>query len=268
MEKRQKKIGVLDSGLGGLTVVKELTRLLPEESIAYFGDNKNCPYGNRTQEEILKLSTTMLDFLMDKEIKIAAVACNTISTQIDRLREHCKIPLVSIIEAACEHVAARNYTQVGIIATEFTIKQGLYGMLIKKQRSETQVFGQASRTLAALVDGGKFNDPETKAEVKAVLNALLKTHPELKHIILGCTHYPLLIDCIRDIVGPVRIINAAESTARKLKTFLSLNEMENCGHKSEGHSFYVSDNTRKFSRICNLILHQNFEAVKIDLEDI
>lgn len=215
------KIGVLDSGLGGLTLVKELTRLLPEESIVYFGDNKNCPYGNRPQEEILKLSFAMLDFLQGKEIKIAAVACNTISALIDQLRERYKFPVVSIIEAACEYTAAKELAEIGVIATEFTIRTGLYQTMLKRLRPQALVQGVFSRNLAALVDSGDFDNPAITAEINSLLNTLKEGRPELKHVVLGCTHYPIVQDLFEKAAPDFSFINPAQAQAQAVKTLLS-----------------------------------------------
>ena len=220
-QQKDKPIGVLDSGLGGLTVVRELGRLLPSESIVYFGDNANVPYGNRPKEEILKLTFAMLDFLQSKDVKIAAIACNTISTLIEEFRPRYKFPVVSIIETACEYVAAQRLSQVGVFATEFTVKQGHYERLIKKQSPETFVFSQPSQYLAKLVDEGRFNDPAIMVEVQTLLNALLQARPELKHIVLGCTHYPIVQDIFEQAAPGFTFINPAQVQVQALKALLS-----------------------------------------------
>ena len=213
-------IGVLDSGMGGLTVVRELERLLPSESVVYFGDSANCPYGNRSREEILKLSLSMLDFLQRRGIKIAAIACNTISVLIEELRKHYDFPIVSIIEAACEYTAGQKLGEVGIFATEFTIQQKLYNTLITSLNPGTKVYGQPSRTLAGLVDQGRFDDPAMDAEVRSLLNLLLTAHPELKHIVLGCTHYPIVTDLFQRAAPDINFINPAMEQAKAVQKIL------------------------------------------------
>jgi glutamate racemase len=216
----ERSIGVIDSGLGGLTVVRELERLLPGESIVYFGDNANCPYGNRPREEIFGLSSAMLDFLQKQEIKIAAIACNTISALADDLRPHFEFPIVSIIEAASEYVAKNALARVGVFATEFTISQGTYASLIKKLRPGSQVYGQPSRTLAALVDEGRFDDPATKEEVRSMIDKFAKAHPEVKNIVLGCTHYPIVQDLFEEIAPDLNFINPAFVQAKAVESIL------------------------------------------------
>jgi glutamate racemase len=223
IEQKDKPIGVIDSGLGGLTVLRELERLLPDESIVYFGDNANCPYGNRPRREILHLSASMLDFLRSKDIKIAAIACNTISALADELREKYEFPIVSIIEAASEYAANLALSQVGIFATEFTINNGAYKTLIGKLRPQTQVFGQPSRTLAALIDEGRFYDGATKDEVSSMINSFSKAHPEVKHIVLGCTHYPIVQDLFEEAGRGYNFINPAFAQAKAVESALSKN---------------------------------------------
>ena len=218
MEKRIEKIGVLDSGLGGLTVVRELERILPNENIVYFGDNANCPYGNRPRDEILDLSCAMLDFMQKQGVKAVAIACNTISTLIQELREHYRFPIVSIIEEACKYVAGEELAQVGVFATEFTIREGLYTALIGQLRPETKVFGVSSRTLASLVDGGCFDGGETLEEVTSMLG---KMRPELKHIVLGCTHYPIVRDLFEKVAPDITFINPAAVQAEAVKALLA-----------------------------------------------
>lgn len=218
---KEKRIGVMDSGLGGLTVVRELVQLLPMENIVFFGDNTNCPYGNRPREEILNLSLAMLDFMQSQNVKIAAIACNTISTMVDELRRRYEFPIVSIIEEACKYAAARNLKQLGVFATGFTIKADLYTTLIQRLSPETEVYGVSSRTLAALVDEGRFDDPATGAEVRSMLELLLKAHPEVSHIVLGCTHYPLVQDLFEKAAPGVTFINPAALQAAAVKALLS-----------------------------------------------
>ena len=226
MERQIEKIGVMDSGLGGLTVVRELERILPGENIVYFGDNANCPYGNRPREEIFKLSCAMLDFMQKQGVKTVAIACNTISTLVQDLRERYEFPIVSIIEEASKYVAAEGLPQVGVFATEFTISQGSYKTLLGQLRPETKVFGIASRTLAALVDEGRFSDGETLEEVTSLLDKMkgmlcMPGHPELKHIVLGCTHYPIVQDLFEKAAPGLTFINPAAVQAEAVKAQLT-----------------------------------------------
>ena len=145
-------IGVMDSGIGGLTVVRELQRILPGEDIIYFGDSANCPYGNKTSDQIFELSSHMLQFLGDNGVKCTAIACNTISTMADRLRPCFDYKIVSIVEEAAKYVLREHLKSVGLIATEFTVASGKYAELIHEGDPECKVVGKGSPLLAALVD--------------------------------------------------------------------------------------------------------------------
>lgn len=215
-----KAIGVLDSGLGGLTVLRELGRLFPNESVVYFGDNANCPYGNRSGEEILELSVKALNFLKGRDIKIAAIACNTISVLIDKLRPLFDFPIVSIIEAACDEVAGMGIRRVGVFATKFTISQGLYGKLLCRRQPEMKVYGIPSPVLAALVDEARFDSPAARAETARLAAALRETDPEARHAILGCTHYPIVMDLFEEAAPDIHFINPAEAQAKAIGALL------------------------------------------------
>jgi len=221
----EKRIGVLDSGLGGLTVVRELERLLPCDGIVYFGDNANCPYGSRPEEEILDLSITMLNFLREKDLKAAVIACNTISTIADRLRERYEFPIVSIIEAACENIAetaaGMGLTKLAVFATEFTISHSLYEKLLRRICPEIEVFGFPSRVLAALIDSCRFDDNATETEVKALVSALRESHPDVKHVVLGCTHYPIVKDLFEKSAPGINFINPAQTQAEAVRRLLT-----------------------------------------------
>ena len=226
-ENNNKPIGVMDSGLGGLTAVRELGIILPQESIVYYGDNANCPYGNRSREEILSLSFAMLDFLKEKNVKIVAIACNTISTLIEELRKPYAFPIVSIIETTCEYVADKEFEQIGVFATEFTVKQGHYRRVIGELSPKTEVFSIPSRDLAMLVDTGHFESLEIEIEVKSLLNELKNIAPGLEDMILGCTHYPIVKDVFEKNSGGVNFINPAEIQAGAVRALLT-------GQLSEG----------------------------------
>ena len=217
----ERPIGILDSGLGGLTLVREMERLLPCENIVYFGDNSNCPYGNRPEEEILELSSAMLDFMRGKNVKAAAIACNTISAIAGRLRERYEFPIVSIIEAACENTAGMELSKIAVFATEFTIRQGLYEKLLRRIRPEIEVLGFPSRTLAALIDSGRFDDSATETEVKTLLRRLSESAPDVRHVVLGCTHYPIVGELFEKSAPDINFINPARAQAGAIKKLLS-----------------------------------------------
>ena len=261
----QRPIGVFDSGVGGLTVVSEIIKALPNEELIYFGDTARVPYGSKSVETVTKFSRQIVRYLLSKDVKVIVIACSTASSNsCSVLEKEFPIPIIEVISPGvedCAHVTRAKV--VGVIGTEATIRSGRYEELLKAKIPEVQVYSKACPLFVPLAEEGWTNNTVARLTAEIYLQELLDR--EIDSLILGCTHYPLLMDCIRDIVGPVRIINAAESTARKLKAFLSINELENGEHKNKSHCFFVSDNTKKFSRICNLILRQSYEAVKIDV---
>ena len=264
----QRPIGVFDSGVGGLTVVNEIIKALPNEEIIYFGDTARVPYGSKSAETVTKFSRQIVHFLLSKDVKALAVACSTISSNcFEALKEEFDIPMIEVISPGvedCAHVT-RNKT-VGVIGTELTIRSGRYERLLAEKIPGVKVYGKACPLFVPLAEECWTHNTVTRMTAEIYLQELLDKG--IDSLILGCTHYPILYDCIRDIVGPVRIINAAESTARKLRAFLVNSEKENSEHNAKGHRFYLSDNTNKFSRLCNLVLRKDYKATKIDIENL
>ena len=201
-------IGVIDSGVGGLTVVKELRNLFPQESIIYFGDNKNVPYGNKTKHEIYELTKKMIDFLIEKDVKLVAVACNTISTIVDEYFSDYKIPIVSIIRPIADYVVSNNIKEVGVVATVFTTQSGAYDKLIKEQDNTVDVVSEGCPALAGVIDSANFSNDEIENLIKMHMTNLLSKR-EIKDVILGCTHYPIVIDKFIDRCPEVNFINPA-----------------------------------------------------------
>lgn len=230
-----KKIGVLDSGVGGLTVVKELEALLPNEDIVYFGDNKNCPYGNRTAENIVELAHSSIGFLQELGIKAVVIACNTTSSLAERFAGSYPFPVFSIISPVCRFVAQQALPAVGVIGTGLTIKTGAYTKLINDENPSIKVFGQASLNLAALVDCGEFDMPAITEDVRVNLDALLGKYP-LKHIIHGCTHYPIVGEVFTAAAPQVQFINPAVQQAQEVASYLSQSSLLNT---SQGHSLNI-----------------------------
>ncbi len=222
MQTNNSPIGVLDSGIGGLTVVRELQQLLPGEDIVYFGDSANCPYGNRSREEILALSRRMLRFLGSRSVKAVAIACNTISALADVLSQEFDFPIIGIIAPTAALVAREGLSDVGLFATEFTIASGGYERLIHALDPSVEVVGKGSPLLAELVDSGKFDKDAIDAEITRQIGNILSRAP-VRHIILGCTHYPIVIDSFRRLYPGVEFINPAVEQARAVGSHLAEN---------------------------------------------
>ena len=187
MLNKSNPIGVMDSGIGGLTVVRELQRILPGEDIIYFGDSANCPYGNKTADQIFELSCHMLQFLGSNGVKCAAVACNTISTMAERLRPCFDFRIISIVEEAAKYVIREKLSSVGLIGTEFTVASGKYAELIHQGNPDCHVVGKGSPLLAAL----------------------------------GCTHYPIVEENFHECYPQLHLINPALEQANAVKAYLA-----------------------------------------------
>jgi len=213
-------IGVMDSGIGGLTVVRELQRILPGEDIIYFGDSANCPYGNKTADKIFSLSCNMLRFLGDNGAKCVAIACNTISTMADRLRPCFDFRIVSIVEEAAKYVIREDIESVGLIATEFTVQSGKYAELIHNEKPECRVVGKGSPLLAALVDRGDFNRHDINLEITTQVDNIL-SRERVENLILGCTHYPIVEENFRECYPEMNLINPALEQANAVKAYLT-----------------------------------------------
>lgn len=220
MDQKTRPIGVMDSGVGGLTVVRELQRILPGEDIFYFGDSANCPYGNKTEEQIFQLSSNMLRFLQDNGSKCTAIACNTISTMAEKLRPCFQHRIVSIVEEASRYVVREKLESTGLIATEFTVRSGKYAELIHAGNPDCRVIGKGSRNLAALVDRGDFNQADINAEIRENVDVILAEEP-VGNLILGCTHYPIVEENFRACYPKMNIINPALEQANAVRAYLT-----------------------------------------------
>jgi glutamate racemase len=261
-----KPIGIFDSGVGGLTVVSEIMKALPYEELVYFGDTARVPYGSKSVETVTKFSRQIASFLLSKDVKAIVIACSTASSNAFKaLSEEFPTPFIEVVSPGVEDAAlvTRNKT-VGVIGTEATIRSGMYDALLRERIPGVKVFSKPCPLFVPLAEEGWTKNTVARITAEIYLQELLDR--EIDTLILGCTHYPLLIGCIKDVVGRVRIINAAESTARKLKSFLEENGLECFRRSVPSHRFYASDNTNKFNRLSSLVLHKDYEAQIVDIE--
>ena len=228
--KIDRPIGVLDSGVGGLTVMQSLKTLLPGEDLLYFGDSANCPYGNRTKEDILRLMNKILDFMEERQVKAIAVACNTLSTLYDEYAPARHTRIFSIVQAAADDVARRNLKEVGLVCTEFTANSGLYQKLIDERCPNLPVYTASNHNLASTLDQGRF--AEVPANVRANMERLFaKGHP--KYVILGCTHYPIVREEFEKAAPGVVFLDPAHAQAEDIKNWLAENGLLRQGHRGQ-----------------------------------
>lgn len=266
-------IGVFDSGIGGLTVAREIMRQLPEERIVYFGDTARLPYGNKSKETVIRFSEQIIRFLRTKDVKAIVIACNTASSHaLDEVRKAQDIPIIGVINAGARAaVSATKNGKIGVIGTEGTISSGTYGAVLREMKPGVEVFGKACPLFVPLVEEGLLHDSVTDEIAARYLSALKEKY--IDTLVMGCTHYPLLRSTIARTMGSdVTLVNPAYETAVQLRTLLKSMEM-NCEEDKElaleeKYQFFVSDMAEKFRSFATSILPKEVkETVKINIEE-
>ena len=244
---RSRPIGVFDSGLGGLTVVKAIRKELPKEKLVYFGDTARIPYGTKGPDTILRYARQIVRFLLKREkVKCVVVACNTSSAwALKDLRKEFHIPILGVIEpGAHAAVEITRNGRIGVIGTEGTVHSGAYPEAIHALLPKAKVFVKACPLFVPLVEEGKLSGPVAESIVREYLKPVLRSG--IDTLLLGCTHYPLLKRTISKVVGKrVKIVDSAEQTARSLHRNLEVNGIGVSGNGGGG-TYYVSDLSRKF----------------------
>ncbi len=267
----KKAIGIFDSGIGGLTCVKQIKRLMPNEDIIYFGDTSRVPYGGRSEETIKKYATQDINFLRSHDIKMIIAACGTVSANlpletINKLDVEFSGVLLPAVKAACK---ATTDGRIGVIATPATIKSGAYGKAIREISPDIQIFGKACPMFVPLVENGYINkgNPITKAIAKEYLDVIKEN--KVDTLILGCTHYPVIKDIIAEQMGDkVTLIDPGLEAARFAKELFDKKDMRNSvEHKGEC-SYFVSDDEQNFAFAAGMYLEEQIEhkVEKIDIE--
>ena len=256
-------IGIFDSGVGGLTIAKEIKRLLPQENLIYFGDTKHLPYGEKSREAIIGYSTKITSFLLEKNCKAIVIACN--SATANALKEvlelvNQKVPVIDVINPVAEKVSYEIHNNVGVIATKATVSSGLYRKTIRKHNKFIKVDELATPLLVPAIEEGFKNHPITHAIVYNYLsNSKLKN---IETLILGCTHYPLLLNEIKQFYGNrVRVIDSPSIVANQVKIILEKHRLLNKDNNEATYQFYLSDITKNFEKIS-----RKFFGNSIDLE--
>ena len=264
-------IGVFDSGLGGLTAVKALRRLLPGEDLIYFGDTARVPYGGRSRETLLKYARQDIAFLRSFDLKAVLIACGTVtSTSLDTLRKENDLPVLGVVEPSCrEALAVTKNKKIGMIATLASARSGAYERTLKGLDADVQVVSQPCPLFVPLVENGRISRGDVVIETVAreYLEPLKATGVDT--LILGCTHYPLLTDVIGDVMGPgVELVSAGEESAFELKRMLKARELRADERRRGETEFYVSDRVEDFERTASLFLQEDLRhtARRIDIE--
>ncbi len=259
-----KPVGVFDSGLGGLTVVREMRRQLPHESIVYFGDIARQPYGIKSREQILSFSIQNTLFLMQHKVKAVVVACNSSSSAAySFLKRSFNLPILDVIEPAAKMaVKATRTRRIGVIATQSTVSSGAYERAIRKLDPRAKVFQSACPLFVPLVEEGWIQGRVTEAVVDIYLTELKKNR--LDTLILGCTHYPLLNNVIQRNVGrEVKLIDSAAPTVETLISILDHFEIASSVQKRGELRIYVSDLPRNFVKVGESFLGEKLKYVEV-----
>lgn len=262
-------IGVFDSGLGGLTAVKQIMKELPNESIIYFGDTGRVPYGTRSKDTIIKYVRGDINFLKSFNVKIIVVACGTASTvALPAVRGECGVPIIGVVEAAvAAAVGATKNNKIGIIGTPGTINSGAYESMIAEIDSEIVTISKGCPLFVPLVENGHFDTKLTELVVEEYLSDIKEQGVDT--LILGCTHYPLLTDAIgRFMADGVTLIDSGAEVAKYLKRYI---DEDNCHSKNEDeplYQYYVSDNIESFAELGGTFLEKeiNGQVSKVDIE--
>lgn len=263
-------IGVFDSGLGGLTAVRELRQLLPSENIIYFGDTARVPYGGRSAEILLKYARQDVRFLRSHDIKAILVACGTVSTTaLPQLRQESDIPILGVVEPACRRAAAvtRN-RRVGLIATAASVRSGAYQRSLRQLDPDIAVTAKACPLFVPLVENGRFRRGDVVIETVAREYLEPLRREGLDTLILGCTHYPLIKTMIGEFMGRnVVLVDPAKTAAHHLERILSERGLK-ADHPAGQAHFYVSDAPDGFVQTADLFLGEykggEVEQIAID----
>ncbi len=264
-----RSIGVFDSGLGGLTAVKQIMKELPNENIIYFGDTGRVPYGTRSRDTILKYTRGDIRFLKTFDVKMIVIACGTASSAaLPAIKDEFDIPIVGVIDAAVyAAVRSTKNKKIGVIGTQGTIKSGEYEKQIKAYDSEMQVFNRACPMFVPLVENGYFDSPVTKLLVEEYLEEIRSAGVDT--LILGCTHYPLLAKTISEYMGDgVTLINPGAEVAKYLKKKLAGETAHSGKTDKTQYHYYVSDDIAGFEQLGGIFLEReiNGQVTKIDIE--
>ncbi len=266
-EHRDKAIGVFDSGIGGLTVAKEIFRLLPNEDVIYFGDTGRYPYGPRSPEIVRKFARQDVNFLLEQGVKFIVVACNTASSlALSYIQRIYNVPMLGVIEPGAKGAIEKTKTKrIGVIGTQGTISSLAYEKTLRSLNGTLKIYSRACPLFVALAEEGYIDQPATKLIAEDYLAEIKQRHVDT--LILGCTHYPLLKGPIARVMGrDVRLIDSAEETAIATRKALGEIDLLRKAASAGKRNFYVSDSPDKFKKIGQLFLGQRIG--KVGLVDI
>ena len=251
-------IGMFDSGVGGLTVYKEVKKMLPNEKIIYIGDTKNFPYGSKTKESIIELSKRCIDFLISKNVKEVIIACGTATSQaLDEMRKIYDIPITGIIEPTVNYIKEKNFKNIGVIATRGTIRSNSWENNLRKQIENINVYNQECPLLAPMAEEGWVDNEIARLTVKEYL----KNFKNIDSLILGCTHYPLYENIIKELLPGVETINTGKVVAKYIE---NRNKIDKKCLNVKEDEFYLTDTECNFIDVATKILQSKIDIKSLD----
>jgi glutamate racemase len=263
-------IGFFDSGIGGLTVVKSVMRLMPNENIVYFGDTARVPYGSKSNGTVIEYSLQAANFLLRKNIKLLVVACNTASSAaLKDLKRFLTIPVIGMIEPGSKMALRESkHGKVGVIGTMATINNKAYSNELKKLNPKVKVFEKSCPLFVPLAEEGWLDHKATELIAKEYLTEMREK--KIDSLILGCTHYPILYDVIQKVMGKnVKLIDSGTPAAKLVEEYLNARGLRNDSNKLGEKEFYVSDIPAKFKEIASRFLGGNISHIhKVELEEL
>lgn len=264
-------IGMFDSGVGGITVLKEIMNKCPNEEIIYLGDTKNFPYGNKSKESIINITKKGIEFLISKGVKAVIIACGTSTSQaLEEVQKNYNIPIIGIIDETVEYVKEKEYKNIGVIATEGTIRSKGWQNKLYKAIPDAVVANKACPLLAPMAEEGLTNSKEAKSAIKMYLKEL----KNVECLILGCTHYPLFSHLIKEELGEKKeIIDTGKILSEKIKEILIKDAIENQNAKKEfdgnrKYQIYITKIEENFVKITGKILQDEEIDKRIQIINI
>jgi len=267
---RTNPIGFFDSGIGGLTVVRAVTQLLPNENIIYFGDTARVPYGSKSNDTVIDYSLQAANFLLRKNIKLLVVACNTASSvALKDLKRFLTIPVIGMIEPGSRLALQESKNgKVGVIGTNATINNKAYSHQLKKLSPKIQVYEKACPLFVPLAEEGWIENKATELIAKEYLTELKEK--EIDSLVLGCTHYPILRDVIQKVIGKkVKLVDSGTPAAKIVEDYLNGRGLRNISNQLGKREFYVSDIPTKFREIAERFLGRKISHLhKVDLDEL
>ncbi len=267
---KENPIGVFDSGIGGLTVVKRLNQCMPNENIVYFGDTARVPYGNKSNSTVIEYANEDARFLINKNVKIIVVACNTASSvALESLRKNFDIPVIGMIEPGAKKALEVSASKrIGVIGTYATINNHAYSKKLLEMDKDVKVFEKACPLFVPLAEEGLIKHPATKLIAEEYLSELKEA--KVDTLILGCTHYPILAETISEIMGgDVKLIDSGQAASETVEKYLRGRGLKNDSVSAGTNRFYVSDIQTKFEQIAELFLGKKLDYfAKVEPEEL